>query len=64
MATKTTLKQFESVFPRLVEDILAHAEQYKLPEQFSNWYRAVSDGFPLGLSYMIMNFNLLRFIVP
>lgn len=41
MAKTTTLKEFESVFPKLVEDLLDHAKQYKLPEEFVNWYKAV-----------------------
>lgn len=42
MAQTTTLKEFEAVFPRLVEDILDHAKQYKLPDQFVDWLKAVS----------------------
>jgi hypothetical protein len=41
MATKTTLKEFESVFPKLEEDLLAWAAQYKLPEQYMEWYKKV-----------------------
>jgi farnesyl diphosphate synthase len=43
MAKTTTLKEFESVFPKLVEDILDHAKQYKLPEEFVSWYKAVRN---------------------
>lgn len=39
--TITTLKKFESVFPTLVEDILSHAKQYNLPEEFVAWFKAV-----------------------
>lgn len=42
MAKSTTLKEFEAVFPKLVEDILGHAKQYNLPEEFVKWYKAVS----------------------
>lgn len=42
MAKTTTLKEFESVFPKLVEDLLAHAKHYNLPEAFVEWYKAVS----------------------
>jgi len=42
MAKTTTLKEFESVFPKLVEDLLAHAKSYNLPDEFVNWYKAVS----------------------
>lgn len=41
MAKATTLREFESIFPKLVEDILAHSRQYNLPEDFVNWYRKV-----------------------
>ena len=41
MAKTTTLKEFESVFPKLVEDLLDHAKFYKLPEEFVAWYKAV-----------------------
>ena len=41
MAKTTTLKEFESVFPKLVEDLLDHAKSYKLPEEFVKWYKAV-----------------------
>ena len=43
MAKTTTLKEFESVFPKLVEDILDHAKQYNLPEEFVQWYKAVGN---------------------
>ncbi len=43
MAQKTTLKEFESVFPKLEETLVAHAEKYKLPEDFVKWYRTVSQ---------------------
>ncbi|KAI1821562.1 terpenoid synthase [Xylaria intraflava] len=39
MATKTTLKEFESVFPRLEEDLLSWAKQYNLPQQYLEWYK-------------------------
>lgn len=41
MAKITTLKEFESIFPKLAEDILDHAKQYKLPEEFVKWFKAV-----------------------
>ncbi|TRX89549.1 hypothetical protein FHL15_009593 [Xylaria flabelliformis] len=34
MATKTTLKEFESVFPKLEEDLLSWVKQYNLPQQY------------------------------
>lgn len=45
MAQTTTLKKFESIFPRLVEDLLDHARSYKLPQEFVSWYKAVSTVF-------------------
>lgn len=48
MAKTTTLKEFESVFPKLVEDLLEHAKQYKLPEEFVKWYEAVCVSPLLG----------------
>ncbi|MCJ1233892.1 Farnesyl pyrophosphate synthetase [Varicellaria rhodocarpa] len=33
-----TLKEFESVFPSLVEDLTVHAQQYGLPHQALEWY--------------------------
>jgi farnesyl diphosphate synthase len=41
MAKFTTLKEFESVFPKLVEDILGYAKQYNLPEDFVTWFKKV-----------------------
>lgn len=43
----TTLKEFESVFPKLVEDILAHCEEYNLPNNAKEWYKKVGF-FPHG----------------
>ncbi|KAI1305653.1 farnesyl pyrophosphate synthetase [Xylaria venustula] len=39
MATKTTLKEFEAVFPKLEEDLLNWAKQYNLPQQYLEWYQ-------------------------
>ncbi|KAI0205194.1 farnesyl pyrophosphate synthetase [Astrocystis sublimbata] len=39
MATKTTLKEFEAVFPKLEEDLLNWAKGYKLPQQYLEWYK-------------------------
>lgn len=41
MAKATTLKEFESVFPKLVEDILENATKYNLPTEFVAWYKKV-----------------------
>jgi hypothetical protein len=37
----TTLKEFETVFPRLVEDLTAHCKSYGLPEKELKWYEKV-----------------------
>jgi farnesyl diphosphate synthase len=50
MAQATTLKEFESIFPKLVEDILTHARQYNLPEDFANWYYKVGIASNLGFN--------------
>jgi len=42
MANTTTLKEFEAIFPKLVEDVLDHAKTYNLPEEFVTWFKAVS----------------------
>lgn len=42
MAQKTTLKEFEAVFPKLEEVLLAHAKQYNLPQAELDWYKKVS----------------------
>ncbi|KAG9234697.1 farnesyl diphosphate synthase [Amylocarpus encephaloides] len=48
MAQKTTLAEFEAVFPKLVEDLLNHAKEYKLPEQFVTWYKASLNANTIG----------------
>jgi farnesyl diphosphate synthase len=42
MAQRTTLKEFEAVFPKLEEVVLAHAKQYGLPQPYLDWYKKVS----------------------
>ncbi|GAB7360609.1 hypothetical protein MBLNU230_g0489t1 [Neophaeotheca triangularis] len=34
----TSLKDFESVFPKLVADLKEHCQKYKLPDQALNWF--------------------------
>lgn len=41
MAQKTTIQEFESVFPKLEEVLLEHANSYKLPAQALEWYKKV-----------------------
>ncbi|PQE28557.1 farnesyl pyrophosphate synthetase protein [Rutstroemia sp. NJR-2017a WRK4] len=48
MAKTTTLKEFESVFPKLVEDILDHAKSYKLPQQGLDWLKAALYANTIG----------------
>lgn len=38
---KTTLQQFESVFPKLEEALIEHANSYKLPQSYVEWYKKV-----------------------
>ncbi|KAK4467050.1 farnesyl pyrophosphate synthase [Cladorrhinum samala] len=39
MAKQTTIKEFESVFPKLEEALIEHAQKYNLPEKELKWYR-------------------------
>ncbi|KJZ75022.1 Farnesyl pyrophosphate synthase [Hirsutella minnesotensis 3608] len=39
MAKKTTLKEFESVFPKLAQDLLDHASSYKTPQTALDWFK-------------------------
>jgi hypothetical protein len=41
MAQKTTLKEFESVYPKLEAALLEHAASYKLPEKEAQWFKKV-----------------------
>ncbi|KAK0383597.1 hypothetical protein NLU13_9508 [Sarocladium strictum] len=45
---KTTLKEFESVYPKLEEAILDHARSYKLPEAELKWFKESLEVNPLG----------------
>lgn len=36
-----SLKEFEAVFPQLVEDLTQHSKQYGLPEDALKWYQNV-----------------------
>lgn len=46
MAQKTTLKEFEAVYPKLEEALLDHAKSYKLPEKELEWLKKVSEDIP------------------
>lgn len=41
MATKTTLKEFEAVFPKLEAVLMDQVSSYGLPEAYIEWYRKV-----------------------
>ncbi|KAH0533159.1 hypothetical protein TsFJ059_001761 [Trichoderma semiorbis] len=48
MAQKTTLKEFEAVYPKLEEALLDHAKSYKLPEKELEWLKKNLEVNPLG----------------
>lgn len=48
MAQRTTLKEFEAVFPKLEADLVEHAQKYNLPQKQLDWYKAV--GVPAHVS--------------
>ncbi|KAK3953052.1 farnesyl diohosphate synthase [Pseudoneurospora amorphoporcata] len=48
MAKTTTLKEFESVFPKLEEALLEYAKAYKFPEQMLSWYKQSLEVNTLG----------------
>ena len=37
----TSVKEFESVFPSLVDDLSKHAQQTKLPQTVLEWFQKV-----------------------
>jgi farnesyl diphosphate synthase len=42
----TTLKEFESVWPRIRADLQDHCKQYKLPQQSLDWFTKVCTCHP------------------
>ncbi|KAI0893347.1 terpenoid synthase [Annulohypoxylon nitens] len=48
MAKKTTLKEFESIFPKLEEDLLAWVKQYNLPQEQQEWYKKMLEVNTVG----------------
>ncbi|KAH7152238.1 isoprenoid synthase domain-containing protein [Dactylonectria estremocensis] len=48
MVQNTTLKEFESVYPKLEEALLDHARSYKLPQEQLEWYKKNLEVNPLG----------------
>ncbi|KAK6523788.1 Farnesyl pyrophosphate synthetase [Arthrobotrys megalospora] len=45
---KTTLKEFEAVFPLLVDEIMGVLEGYKIPAEAAAWYRRVLEHNSVG----------------
>lgn len=43
MASTTKRADFEAIFPGLVQDILAHAKRYNLPDNALEWFEKVSN---------------------
>ncbi|KAL8935290.1 MAG: hypothetical protein Q9211_004778 [Gyalolechia sp. 1 TL-2023] len=41
-------KDFESVFPRLLDDLIDHSKQYGLPENALQWYKDSLNHNPIG----------------
>lgn len=50
MAQKTTLKEFESIFPKLEEALLEQAKAYNLPQKEADWYKKVIPFYILSTS--------------
>jgi len=48
MAQKTTLKEFEDVFPKLQEVLLEHAKTYNLPQEQLDWYKKVGSPYHIS----------------
>jgi hypothetical protein len=49
----TTLKEFESVWPRIVADLQDHCKGYKLPQQSLDWFTKVPPRTMLSTSHML-----------
>ena len=51
-----TLKDFESVFPSLVEDLTQHTQKYGVPSNALQWYQKVHPFFvPLALRMTVLS---------
>ncbi|KFY14874.1 hypothetical protein V492_02358 [Pseudogymnoascus sp. VKM F-4246] len=48
MAKSAALEKFESIFPTLVEDVLAHSKSYGLPQQALDWFKANLNANAIG----------------
>ncbi|KAL5604121.1 hypothetical protein BROUX41_002110 [Berkeleyomyces rouxiae] len=51
MAQKITREQFEADFPKLVDAIMEHCDQYKLPEEFKDWFHRSLKANTIGGKY-------------
>lgn len=58
MPQKTTLNEFEAVFPKLEADLVEHAQKYKLPQGELDWYKAVGCPSKLSQANCISSTNL------
>ena len=47
MAKKTTLQEFEAVYPKLEQTLLDHVKAYKLPKAETEWFKTVRAHPPL-----------------
>lgn len=62
-----TLKEFESVFPQLVDDLSQHCQQYGLPDDALQWYKDVrssSSIFPTASFTKMSTQWLLLALLP
>ncbi|KAL2887800.1 Farnesyl pyrophosphate synthase [Ceratocystis lukuohia] len=51
MAQKITREQFEADFPKLVDCIMEHCDQFKLPDEFKEWFRRNLNANTIGGKY-------------
>jgi farnesyl diphosphate synthase len=49
MSKSPALEKFESVFPQLVEDLLAQSKSYGLPQQALDWFKNVRFMYSLHI---------------
>ena len=62
LSSADKLKEFETVFPKLVKDLEDNAKQYNLPEESLKWYRDVRSPAASQLSSSIS--GLLNAVPP
>ena len=56
----TTLKEFESVWPRIVADLQDHCKGYKLPQQSLDWFTKVLPCTMLRDGHMLTIMSVTR----